>query len=109
VYHPAALDPGFLQADSNRDLVTFPFPAAVSVYVHPTAACQEKASGVSGIHRQQGRDLHVSSLKGCGGGPGDIAEIRLCKLGWANTTTPYGPAGPNACVGLKVVPTCHAT
>jgi len=85
VAEPTELAPDYPQSASSCDLVTFPFPAVVKPYLHPTAACQQRDWGNSGIVRQQGRDLHVTSLKACGGGPGDITEIRLCALACERT------------------------
>src|SRR6266513_4374121 len=58
INNPAELGPEFPQSASNCDFVEFPFPAAVQPYLHPYAACRERAWGGSGIHRQQGRGLH---------------------------------------------------
>jgi hypothetical protein len=108
VDNPAELDPDIPQSVSNCDLINYPFPATVHVYLHPDAVCRQREWGNSGIVRQQGRRLHVTSLPKCSGGPGDIAEIRLCKVGWANQQTTWGKAGPLGCIGIKIVPTCEA-
>jgi hypothetical protein len=106
VNDPAELGPDFPQRASNCDLVTFPFPAAVQPYVHPAAACRQREWGHSGIVRQQGRDLHVTTLRVCDGAPGDITEIRLCNLEWKSRPTTWGMAGPSGCVAIEVSPTC---
>jgi hypothetical protein len=107
VDNPAELGPEVPQSASNCDLVTFPFPPSVDVYRHPNAVCREREWGSSGIVRQQGHDIHVASLPKCNGLPGDIKEIRLCKVGWALQQTPWGKAGPLGCIGVTVTPTCE--
>ena len=105
--NPVSLGPDMPQSASNCDLVTFPFPATVQPYRHPDAVCRQREWGSSGIVRQQGRGLHVTTLPKCNGQPGDITEIRLCKIGWANQQTTWGKAGPLGCVAITLSSTCE--
>ena len=108
VDNPTEIGPDVPQSASNCDLVNYPFPATLQAYYHPNAVCRQKEWGNSGIIRQQGHDLHVTTLPKCNGGPGDIAEIRLCKHGWENQQTTWGKAGPLGCIGVTVTPTCES-
>jgi hypothetical protein len=86
----------------------FGWPATIPKWdFHPTAACLQRQWANSGIYRQQGRDIHVTSLPNlCGGQQGDINEIRLCSLAWKKRQTPWGLAGGAGCIGVKVEATC---
>jgi hypothetical protein len=110
IFGPAELDADVTQADSNCDFVMFGLPPTIPKWdLHPTAACLQRHWGNSGIYRQQARDLHVTSLPAlCGGGPGDIDEIRLCSLAWKKRETPWGLAGGAGCIVTKVEATCGA-
>jgi hypothetical protein len=102
-------DPTVLPAGitvDNSSCTLFPFPPTITWDLHPTAGCQQKEWGASGIYRQQARDLHVGSLRACAGTQGDIDEIRLCSSAWVNRSTPFGPAGGAGCVVTWIEVTC---
>jgi hypothetical protein len=106
---PAELAPDFPQANSNCDFTMFGLAATIPQWDYrPTAACQQRQWGNSGIYRQQARDIYVTSLPKLCGGPGDIDEIRLCSLAWKSRPTPFGLAGSAGCVVVKLETTCGA-
>lgn len=104
---PAELAPAFPQKNSDCDFTMFGLAPTIPQWdLHPTAACQQRQWGNSGVYRQQARDIHVTSLPKRCGGPGDIDEIRLCSLAWVNKPTPFGAAGAAGCVVVKLEVTC---
>jgi hypothetical protein len=82
---------------------------------HEDSACFERETGHDGWIRQQGQSIHCDIVPPCGGGPGDISAIRLCRdpgVGapgaWPSQASPCGNTGPNGCAAC-VAPTlvCH--
>jgi hypothetical protein len=100
VVHPEALPVG-LQGQSNCT-----FDAEGQWDAHPDGGCWEKP-GPDGWIRQQSNRNHSESLPVCGGGPGDVELIRVCRADSAFEISPCGETGPRGC-GLCVrVVTCH--
>jgi hypothetical protein len=94
----------------GRNDCTFAFGQEVPQWdFHSDAGCWERP-GPEGWTRQQQHLIHVPNLARCGGGPGDVSPIRICRLGGAgqlsgcaeNPTT-----GPNGCAVCVRKVECH--
>jgi hypothetical protein len=103
---PAELALAFPQKNSDCDFVMFPDRAVPQWDFLPTAACQQRQWGESGIYRMQARDIFVPNLPARCGGPGRINYIRICALAWKSMPTPLGQAGAAGCVLAKIEVTC---
>ena len=102
VLQPEALPPG-LQGQNN---CTFAEPGQWDA--HPEGGCWERP-GPDGWSRQQSNSIHFDSLPRCGGGPGDVSQIRVCKLGSEGEISPCDgtETGPLGCALCVRVVTCH--
>ncbi len=80
---------------------------ALNGVLEPDGTCWER-SGPQGIKREQFSGLRVLSLQACGGGPGHVAGIRICRLDFPGQLTLCGRAGPRGCAGCPgtVTVTC---
>jgi hypothetical protein len=104
---PEVLPPGL----ESRNNCTFPTGIPTQWDYHPDGACWERP-GPDGWTRQQQHRLHASAVPGCGGGPGDVSPIRVCRSGGAGQRGPSaacetettGPLGCVICVRSFV---CH--
>jgi hypothetical protein len=72
---------------------------------HEFSACFERQTGYDGWIRQHSHALHCDSTPACGGGPGDLYVVRLCRAGegppgtWQGQESPgCGTTGPFGCV-----------
>ena len=101
VLSPKKLPPGFSGMEC-----TFAFAPNIVPTFFPNAACEEKEWLDSGIFREQARDFYANPYKDCPNGPADLDIIRLCSVDWKNQMTPWGGAGPNGCVPIRVAYTC---
>ena len=75
---------------------------------HPEGGCWEHP-GPDGWTREQRNANHFESLAACGGGPGDVAQIRVCRLGGEDQISPCDGAttGPLGCAVCVNTVTCH--
>ena len=103
VLEPEALPAG-LQGQSK---CTFGFAGQWDA--HPEGGCWERPGPDQWI-RQQANLLHNESLNLCGGGPGDVAQIRVCNADVGeDVVSPCDGAvtGPRGCALCVRVVTCH--
>jgi hypothetical protein len=114
IYNPAELPPGLI----GKNNCTFAFPMTVVPNFHPQneadplrGSCWERHAGQEGGHdglsREQTLALHLPAATACGGRPGDLAGIRVCRPGGRGQETPCGPTGPNGCAACDEKMTCH--
>ena len=108
IAEPRVLPPG-LEGTNN---CTFPFGnTSVQWDFHPEGACWEHPAQDGWTRNQQHR-VHASSVPLCGGAPGDVFPIRMCRAGGAGQPGP-SPAcetattGPNGCVICVRSVVCH--
>ena len=75
---------------------------------HPEGGCWEHP-GPDGWTRQQQHANHFESLPVCGGGPGDVDQIRVCRAGGGDQVSPCNgdPTGPLGCALCVRSVTCH--
>ena len=106
VMDPAEFPPG--RIGSNN--CTFAFGQIVPQWnFHPDAGCWERP-GPEGWTRQQQHRIHVPNFAACGGGPGDVSPIRVCRQGGAGQPSPclVNPTtGPNGCAVCVKAFVCH--
>lgn len=106
VTDPAEFPPG--QIGTNN--CTFAFGQIVPQWnFHPDAGCWERP-GPEGWTRQQQHRIHVPHLAACGGGPGDVSPIRVCRPGGAGQPSPCLvnlTTGPNGCAVCVKAFVCH--
>lgn len=101
--------PAGLQGQNN---CTFPFGnTTVQWDFHPDGACWEHPAQDGWTRNQQHR-VHASSVPLCGGGPGDVFPIRMCRAGGAGQPGPSSACetattGPNGCVICVRSVVCH--
>lgn len=96
IFHPGDM-PGFRPGFNN---CTIPF--APNSFLNPDGICWQRAAGHDGYYRQQIQGLHVLRLPACGGGPGDIDGIRVCRVPddggpLSGQFTPCGTTGDLGC------------
>jgi hypothetical protein len=111
IFSPAELPPGRI----GKNNCTFAFALGGDPNFHPQneadplrGSCWERAAGHGGFFRQQFQAVHVAAAPACGGGPGDLKGIRVCRHGGAGQQTPCGKTGPNGCALCTPDPiTCH--
>ena len=107
---PWVVDPLELPSGlQGRNNCLFTFPEHFEQWnVHPEGACWERPVP-DGWTRQQLHQVHMDVVPACGGRPGDVSSIRICRPGGANQPspcpTPTGPAGCALCVPAVV--SCH--
>jgi hypothetical protein len=108
IAEPAVLPAG-LQGTNN---CSFPFGNTSAQWdFHPDGACWEHPAPDGWTRNQQHR-VHASSVPLCGGGPGDVSPIRMCRAGGPGQPGP-SPAcetpqtGPNGCVICIRSVVCH--
>ena len=108
IAEPAVLPVG-LRGQNN---CTFPFGnPTVQWNFHSDGACWEHPAQDGWTRNQQHR-VHASSVPLCGGGPGDVFPIRMCRQGGPEQPGP-SPAcetpttGPNGCVICVRSVVCH--
>ena len=108
IAEPAELPAGL----RGRNNCTFPFGnATVQWDFHPDGACWEHPAQ-DGWTRNQQHLVHATSVPLCGGGPGDVFPIRMCRAGGPGQPGP-SPAcetpttGPNGCVICVRSVVCH--
>ena len=102
VAHPEVLPAGH-QGQSNCT-----FGSAGQWDAHPEGGCWEHP-GPDGWTREQRNANHFESLGACGGGPGDAAQIRVCRVSDGDQVSPCNgnPTGPLGCAVCVSVVTCH--
>jgi hypothetical protein len=106
IVEPSALPPGTV----GKNSCTFSLGPNVPQWdFHADAGCWEHA-GPDGWTRQQFERIHIPSSPACGGGPGDVAAVRICKAGGLGQPSPcpLGPVtGPSGCAPCVSDTTCH--
>ena len=108
IAEPAVLPVGL----QGRNNCTFPFGnPTVQWDLHPDGACWEHPTQGGWTRNQQHR-VHASSVPLCGGGPGDVYPIRMCRDGGAGQPGPSAACenqttGPNGCVICVRSVVCH--
>lgn len=100
VLNPQALPAGL----QGRNNCTFEEPGRWDA--HPEGGCWERP-GPDGWTRHQSNAIHFDSLPRCGGGPGDVAQIRVCQSGQEFQDSPCGETGERGCALCVRVVTCH--
>lgn len=92
----------------GRNNCTFAFGQVVPQWdFHSDAGCWERP-GPDGWTRQQQYRIHVPQLALCGGGPGDVSPIRVCRAPGLANPCPINPTtGPNGCAICVRSFICH--
>ena len=102
--NPEELPPG----RRGKNNCTFAFGQNIPQWdFHPDAGCWERP-GPDGWTRQQQSKMHVPEHPDCGGGPADVAPIRVCQAPGLANPCPINPmTGPNGCALCVRSVTCH--
>lgn len=90
---------------------TFPFGNPTLQWdFHPDGSCWERP-GPDGWTRQHQYQVHGTAVNLCGGGPGDLNLIRVCREGGAGQPAPFclgtTTTGPNGCALCVPTAVCH--
>lgn len=112
IYNPSKMPPGLI--GKNNCSPDFGFAFGADPDFHPVdeadplqGSCWER-QGHDGFVRQQLQAVHFAAAPQCGGGPGDINAIRICRVGGRGQSTPCGPTGNAGCaLCTPGPPTCH--